>query len=165
MKMLQKQDDCMEGGLIKWSLGLLLLLPLAACDQPPAGHTIETMSGAPVVRQHDAAKVAAGMKVYRQHCARCHGANGEGDPLWRKVGPDGKYPPPPLDGSGHAWHHPRNWLAQMIREGSPPSQGNMPSWRDKLTEQEIDAVIEWFQSTWPDQVYGAWYEMQQNAGR
>lgn len=143
---------------------MAITLVLSGCERQQ-GHVVETMSGAPVVRQHDTAKVAAGEQVYRQHCARCHGEHGEGAPQWRQAGTDGKYPPPPLDGSGHAWHHPRQWLQEMIREGSPAGQGNMPAWKNKLTEQEIDAVVEWFQSTWPDQVYAVWFEMQQNSRR
>jgi mono/diheme cytochrome c family protein len=71
------------------------------------------------------------------------------------------FPPPPLDGTGHAWHHPVSWLKQMILDGSPAGQGKMPAWRGKLSEQEVEAVITWFQSLWPDRVYVAWYEMQQ----
>lgn len=165
MKMMLNMNDVVSSGLIRFGLPLLVLVPLAGCNQQPSGHTVETMSGAPIVRHHDPAKVAEGEKIYRQNCARCHGANAEGDPQWRQPGPDGTYPPPPLNGTGHAWHHPRAWLEQMIHEGSPPGQGNMPPWKDKLTDTEIDAVVEWFQSKWPDQVYGAWFEMQQNTRR
>lgn len=51
----------------------------------------------------------------------------------------------------------------MIRDGSPPGQRQMPAWGDKLSEQEIAAVVEWFQSRWPDPVYAAWYDMQQRS--
>jgi mono/diheme cytochrome c family protein len=143
---------------------LVVVLVLSGCEQQQ-GHMVETMSGAAIERQHDLVKVAAGEQVYRQHCASCHGDHGQGAPQWRQAGADGKYPPPPLDGSGHAWHHPRQWLQDMIHEGSPNGQGNMPAWKDKLSDQEIDAVVEWFQSTWPDDVYAVWFEMQQNTRR
>ena len=32
----------------------------------------------------------------------------------------------------------------------------MPPFKDKLTAQEIDAIIAWFQSLWPDNIYAAW---------
>lgn len=49
----------------------------------------------------------------------------------------------------------------MILEGSPQDKGNMPAWKDKLSEEKIDAVIAWFQSHWSQPVYDAWFEMQQ----
>jgi mono/diheme cytochrome c family protein len=36
----------------------------------------------------------------------------------------------------------------------------MPAWKGKLSDAQIDAVIEWMQSTWPDPVFAAWHEMQ-----
>ncbi len=125
----------------------------------PQGRSIETLSGAAVVRRHDPALVALGERVFREHCARCHGDRAQGAPDWRRQLPDGSFPPPPLNGSGHAWHHPRDWLAARIRDGGL----KMPAWRGKLSEEEIQAVIEWFQSLWPDPVYAAWYQSQERA--
>lgn len=141
---------------------VVMALGLAAtgCQQAPEGRTIAGLSGAPIVRTQDATQVAQGEQVYRQHCARCHGTRGEGHPQWRTRNANGHFPPPPLDGSGHAWHHSIPVLRQMILDGSPPGQGDMPAWRGKLTDAEVEAVIAWFQSLWPDEVYGAWYEMQ-----
>ena len=72
------------------------------------------------------------------------------------MGSDGKYPPPPLNGTGHAWHHPLNMLFYTVKNGSPGGQGNMPAWKDKLTDGEIVAAIAWFQSRWNDEIYQAW---------
>lgn len=70
-------------------------------------------------RKLDPEKIKRGEAVYRANCASCHGSNGESTPGWRTPGPDGRYPPPPLDGSAHAWHHSTETLEKMIREGSP----------------------------------------------
>ena len=43
----------------------------------------------------------------------------------------------------------------MIREGSP-GPGGMPRWDGKLTNQQIDNVIVWIKSLWPDDVYDIW---------
>lgn len=101
-------------------------------------------------------KIKRGEAVYRKNCASCHGPNGEATPGWRNPGPDGRYPPPPLDGSAHAWHHSTETLERMIRVGSP--DGGMPAWDGKLTNQEIDDVIVWIKSLWPDEVYDIWYK-------
>lgn len=147
----------------------LLLLPvalvLAGCDShaPGTGRTIESLTGPAIQRHHDPQQVALGGELYRQHCASCHGQSAEGAADWRHRDTSGMFPPPPLNGTGHAWHHPVSWLKQMILEGSPAGQGKMPSWRGKLSEPEVEAIITWFQSLWPDQVYVAWYEMQKNS--
>ena len=39
----------------------------------------------------------------------------------------------------------------------------MPAWGGKLSDQDIDAVIAWFQSLWPDAVYGEWFAMEQRS--
>ena len=52
-------------------------------------------------------------------------------------------------------------LSSVINNGSVKGQGKMPAWKDKLSGQDINAVIVWFQSKWPQPVYDAWFEMQQ----
>ncbi len=43
--------------------------------------------------------------VYKQHCAECHGANLEGEPGWEKQNPDGTFPAPLQDHTGHTPEH------------------------------------------------------------
>lgn len=104
----------------------------------------------------DTAQVARGKQIFETNCAACHGAGAEGAPNWRQLGADGRYPPPPLNGTGHAWHHPYNALVYVIKNGSPGGQGNMPAWGGKLSDSEIADTIAWFQSLWPKEVYQAW---------
>ncbi len=103
-------------------------------------------------------QVTEGARVYEQNCAACHGKRGEGAPNWRKAGADGKYPAPPLNGTGHAWHHPLSILFHTIKNGSPGGQGNMPAWGGKLNDDEIVSVIAWFQSRWPEEIYANWLQ-------
>ena len=97
-----------------------------------------------------------GRTVYQKHCAACHGDKAQGNPQWRIKPANGMWLPPPLNGSGHTWHHPRKWLVAFIKKGSPPGKGMMPGWQGKLSDQEIEAVIYWFQSLWPDKAYFLW---------
>ena len=149
--------------MIKCCLSGLLLFLVVGCDSTPQSDpkNIEMPTDPGFGRHYDPQQLVLGEKIYRQHCAMCHGQNAEGAPEWRKRDADGFYPAPPLNGSGHAWHHSVSVLKQMILEGSPQGQGKMPAWGDKLMAVEVDAVIQWFQSQWPDQVYTAWYESQQ----
>ena len=138
---------------------ILALIFLLACDQQPSVSVGST--GLMPKREYDQNVLNEGKKIYSENCAKCHGENAEGAADWHKRYADGTFPPPPLNGSGHAWHHSIAVLTEMIQNGSKPGEGNMPAWKDKLSPEQVAMVIEWFQSLGPDQVYAAWYEQQQ----
>jgi mono/diheme cytochrome c family protein len=105
----------------------------------------------------DAAQVARGAEIYGAECASCHGADLAGQPDWQTRLPDGTYPAPPHDASGHTWHHPDALLLDYIRRGGAALIGggfksNMPGFADRLTEDEILAVLAFIKSTWPAEV-------------
>ncbi|MFG1491011.1 cytochrome c, partial [Oceanospirillum sp. HFRX-1_2] len=91
------------------SLGLL-----AACsdndesnDGKMADHSaMNSGSMVKVERWYTQEMVNQGKPLYQENCAQCHGGFGQGNPDWRKPTEDGHYLPPPLNGTGHAWHHP-----------------------------------------------------------
>ena len=68
-------------------------------------------------------------------------------------------PAPPLNGTGHAWHHPQKVLIDVIKNGTARLGGNMPPWKDRLSDQEIEDIIAWFKAQWPDELYAAWDRM------
>lgn len=111
-----------------------------------------------VKRNFDQAQIKRGESVYKANCTGCHGPNGEATPEWRKPGADGKYPPPPLDSTAHAWHHSTEVLKKTILKGTPPEIGSMPAWEGKLTEQQVDDVIVWIKSLWSDEIYNVWFK-------
>lgn len=115
-----------------------------------------------IERKLDFAAVARGGRLFRQHCATCHGPNAQGAPNWRQRRPDGSFPAPPLDGTGHAWHHPQKVLQMTIREGTRRLGGSMPAWGETLGEDDIDAIIAWFQAKWPDEIYAEWVRREQS---
>jgi len=136
------------------AVSALLLMPF----HPAAGQ-------APQPRWYTPEQVARGAGIYAQHCAGCHGPRAEATPDWRQPEPGGDYPPPPLDGTAHAWHHPMPDLRHTVREGGSRLGGRMPGFDDKLAPEEVDAVIAWFQSLWPDEVYAAWGKRSRAAGQ
>jgi len=133
---------------------------LSACNSE--GQAEAVGKAAAPQRTTDPVQLAHGRELFRQNCAQCHGAEAQGAFNWRARLPDGSFPPPPLNGTGHAWHHPRAMLRYVIRNGSPGG-GNMPAWGGRLSDADIDATITWFQSRWPDEVYAAWWEIDQRA--
>ena len=105
-----------------------------------------------IERWYNAEHVALGAPLYQQHCAGCHGLQAQGAPNWQRLEPDGLYPPPPLNGSAHTWHHSLKGLYRTIWFG----QNKMPAHKDRLSKAEILAILAWLQSHWPDEIYAAW---------
>lgn len=136
-----------------------MLLALAACDR-----SAETQADAAAARpalRPTPAQVERGRLVYAKHCLQCHGPEGRGQPGdWRVKRANGMYPPPPLDDSAHAWHHPTAELKKRIREGSPPDVGDMPAWQGRLSETEIDDVVAYIKSLWSPKVWAHWTEIE-----
>lgn len=97
-----------------------------------------------------------GATLYQKHCQLCHGEGAASVKRWDKMDKSGQFPPPPLNGTGHTWHHPMPLLRRTIREGGVMLGGRMPAFKDTLSAQEIDSVIAWIQSLWPDEIYARW---------
>ncbi|UCH40721.1 MAG: thioredoxin fold domain-containing protein [Gammaproteobacteria bacterium] len=111
---------------------------------------------APAERWYSDEQVAQGEKLFRQNCAGCHGQNAEATPDWKKTDANGNYPPPPLNGSAHTWHHDLDLLRRTIREGGAKLGGQMPAFEGVLNAEQVDAVIAFFQSKWSDEIYQRW---------
>ena len=103
--------------------------------------------------------ISIGQPLFQQNCAVCHGKQAEGviHP-WNQKLPGGTYPPPPLNGSAHAWHHPLKALVFTVSNGGAPVGGQMPAFKDKLSQEEQLAIIAYFQDFWSDKVYQAWLD-------
>lgn len=103
-------------------------------------------------RWYGSKHVEFGAPLYQQHCAGCHGLQAQGAPNWQHLEPDGLYPPPPLNGTAHTWHHSLKGLYRTIWFG----QNKMPAHKDRLSKAEVLAILAWLQSHWPDDIYVAW---------
>jgi mono/diheme cytochrome c family protein len=100
-------------------------------------------------------RIAFGRAVYDAHCAACHGAGLEGQSDWRTPLPSGRLPAPPHDASGHTWHHPDAVLFRIVRDGTAAVVGgsyesDMPGFGKILDVAEIEAVLVFIRSTWPE---------------
>ena len=108
-------------------------------------------------RRGNAQTLERGRSLFRKNCAACHGWNAEGTtPDWQKRDENGQYPPPPLNGSAHTWHHPVPVLYRIIRDGTADMGGSMPAWAEKLSDDEMLMIIQWITSLWPDELYDIW---------
>ncbi len=140
--------------------GFLVGLLLVGCsDDPRTVEKSSTVSASAdsasfaVSRWYNAEHVQRGAVVFAENCAGCHGKKANGYFTWQTRGPDGKFPPPPLNGTGHAWHHPLQALVTQVKFGARNDQGKMPGFGQTLSDQEILDAIAWFQDFWPDNLY------------
>jgi mono/diheme cytochrome c family protein len=144
---------------------LILGLGLAGCERGSTSNAAQGGSHVALVERNlDVVQVARGKAVYENNCLECHGVAGKGQPGdWRIKDADGHFPPPPLDDSAHAWHHPTAVLLEIIREGSPQGEGKMPAWQGRLSAQEMEDVVAYIKSLWSDEVYRLWRKMEQQS--
>jgi mono/diheme cytochrome c family protein len=91
----------------------------------------EKPAPAPDHKDKPAGKSAA---LYQRHCQRCHGTDGKGE----SVGMDKNSAP---DFTDREWHRERSdvHLSKIISKGKGTV---MPAFREKLTDRETDALIE-----------------------
>ena len=127
----------------------------AACTND----TAETVPG----RWYSEAQVSAGAPLYQTWCAACHGSDGSATPDWRILDENGNYPPPPLNGTAHTWHHPLEMLDHTIANGGIEYGGVMPGFGQVLDEDERHAIIAWCQSLWPDDIYEKWRQIDERS--
>jgi mono/diheme cytochrome c family protein len=107
-------------------------------------------------RWYSQEQVAIGKPLYAEYCAGCHGDNGQGGENWDRPNKDGSYPPQPLNGSGHSWHHSRTSIEKTIAQGGTHPGATMPGFADSLDKQQRQAVIAAFQDFWDDKTYSGW---------
>ena len=97
--------------------------------------------------------VASGQQLFDSHCATCHGKAGQGLATdWRQRLPDGSFPPPPLNGTAHTWHHSPAVLLRTIDEGGVALGGKMPGFKHKLSGLEKQAILDYIYSLWPKEL-------------
>ena len=103
--------------------------------------------------------------LYQNNCASCHGLKLQGQNDWKlKLDEDGHRLAPPLNGSGHTWHHSPDYLFKVIKYGvqefDPNYKGKMLGNAD-LTDEEVWQLIDYIKIVWPpkiQEVYISRYE-------
>ncbi len=139
------------------SIVLFVSIFLFSCSEE--SKEIEPLSAKEKVvkRNVDPVQYSQGARLYQLNCAQCHGLNAEGEKDWRQLDENGKNSAPPLNGTGHTWHHSTKALFNVIRNGTGKIGGNMPAWKDKLSDHEIKLILTWATAQWSDEIYTAWY--------
>lgn len=142
--------------------GLIFLVGCSPSESQPVQAQPETKieQGDPLIngRWYKQSQVNLGEGLFKENCAQCHGSNGQSIFGWKNRLADGSFPPPPLNGSAHAWHHPLSLLVRTVSEGGIPRGGKMPAFKGKLNSEEQVAVVAYFQNFWRDEIYQAWIQ-------
>ncbi|WP_444996717.1 cytochrome c [Aliikangiella sp. IMCC44359] len=86
--------------------------------------------------------VKQGKDIYMIRCTLCHGKSGEGDGRMSKL----LKSPPPFDLT--ASRLPDEYLQKIIKGGGEAvgRSKHMPPWGDQLSQQEVDAVIDYIKT-------------------
>ena len=131
------------------------------CKILPAAMLITAMPISAFAFSHaGASDVETGRALYAQNCAACHGANLEGQSNWRSSDANGLYPAPPHDETGHTWHHDDAMLTDYITRGGQAVLNDMgvtftsgmPGFAEVLEVEEIEAILDYIKSTWPEPI-------------
>lgn len=101
--------------------------------------------------------IAKGKLAYENNCVSCHQVNLSGAENWKELDEDGHRKAPPLNGTGHTWHHDDKTLHSIIKYGLAKLvsnyQGKMAGFGDVLNDDEIDNVLAYIKSYWPKEKY------------
>lgn len=140
-----------------------LLLGISGCNElPPPDTNAKKQFLADKVsvpeRWYSSEQVTRGNELFQANCAVCHKTDASGTSDWKQTDAAGKLPPPPLNGTAHTWHHSLPVLRRVVKLGGVRLGGSMPGFGDKLSEEQIDAILAWVQSHWPDRIYAIWHE-------
>ena len=101
--------------------------------------------------------IERGKIVYQNNCVSCHMVNLSGAENWKEMDEVGHRKAPPLNGTGHTWHHDDQTLHSIIKYGLAKLvknyQGKMIGFEDNLSDKEIDSVLAYIKSFWPKEEY------------
>jgi len=101
--------------------------------------------------------ITRGKVAYENNCVSCHMINLAGAENWKRLDEDGHRKAPPLDGTGHTWHHDDKTLHSIIKYGLANLidgyEGKMMGFKDNLSDKDIDSVLAYIKSYWPKDKY------------
>ena len=101
--------------------------------------------------------IERGKIAYEKNCVSCHMINLAGAKNWKGLDEDGHRKAPPLNGTGHTWHHSDELLHKIIKYGFAKLiknyEGKMIGFEDQLSDKEIDSILAYVKSFWPIDKY------------
>ena len=125
---------------MKRLFAIFTIILLVGCSPEDGNSNVDSMA-------------SLGESVFNKNCASCHGVKGQGlAEDWKVKDANGNYPPPPLNGTAHTWHHSPEQLLYTINKGGTEIGGQMPAFENRLTEEEKMALLDYMYSLWPKEI-------------
>ena len=134
----------------------IIALLIGACGKENPESSTGAESDSAHDRRFSPESLLRGVRLYQELCAACHGPEAQGHPDWSnpKV-----VAAPPLNGTGNAWKRSKQEMIAIIKKGANRhGTAVMPGWSGRLSESDIDDIINWYQALWPPDVYDRWRE-------
>ena len=101
--------------------------------------------------------IERGKIVYQNNCISCHMIDLAGAENWKELDEDGHRKAPPLNGTGHTWHHDDKTLHAIIKYGLAKLvnnyKGKMIGFEENLSDKEIDSLLAYIKSFWSEEEY------------
>ena len=101
--------------------------------------------------------IARGKIAYQNNCLSFHEVNLAGAENWKGLDEYGHRKAPPLNGTVHTWHHNDKILHTSIKYSLvgivSDYGGKVTCFGDNLNDKDIDAILAYIKSFWPDDYY------------
>jgi len=101
--------------------------------------------------------IERGKIAYQNNCVSCHMVDLSGAKDWKGFDEDGHRKAPPLNGTGHTWHHDDKTLHAIIKYGLSELvknyEGKMMGFGENLSDKDIDGILAYIKSFWPEDKY------------
>ena len=146
------------------ALMALLLVLSFGCSKKDEEKTVEGVAStasetgqADAGRMFDVERIARGARLFQENCAQCHGPEAQGHPDWERGRKEGFAAAPPLNGTGTDITLSKTRMMDIIRNGlKQKGEPVMPAWIGRVSDQDIEDVITWYQALWPADTYQTW---------
>ena len=134
-------------------------IPVLGEENPPPRIPLDMNDPRYPIQPATGNTLTEGKVLYDRFCAACHGIDGEGEQ------PD-PYEPgaaPPHDNTGHTWHHADQQNFGTVWNGLS-FNGTMPGYHDRMTPDEIIAVLAYIKTWWTEDQLATQLDLSQRMG-
>ncbi len=148
---LNSRSELSYGGMNRIVGMVLAVLVVSGCGKKePEAPAVKDRAD----RQFSTESLFRGVRLFQEHCAQCHGPEAQGHPDWRNPRVAAA---PPLNGTGNEWKRRKQDMIATIQNGAKRNGDPvMPAWKGRLSDQDIEDIMAWFQALWPADVYDRW---------
>lgn len=118
-------------------------IPVLGEENPPPPIPLNINDSRYPIQPATGDSLTEGKALYDRFCAACHGIDGAGE----QPDPYAVGAAPPHDDTGHTWHHADQQNFATVWNGANVN-AIMPSYHDRMTSDEIIAVLSYIKLWW-----------------